>query len=304
MRVANLTVAFAAFIITTAAASEIGYVKRHLGDLIFFAKHEGAHLLVYAERDQTRGLAVLSPGQVFDIPSELKTFLKPKSSRATPSLSHDRTRIAFIQSVSDNDREQAVWIYDLRNGGCHEIARFPGARSVAWSPAGDALAVDNAGELTILLIATQQSRPIASGMSSVASWSPDAHKIAYDSFYGTGENPAFHLNVVDVETGESVTVAEGHEPSWSPRGDRIAYLDDRRQRYLSFAPTGGQSVPLIKKLRGDQILGKPVVWSPDGRSVIISAYYDGGTSMTLVDLTTSKQTALRYGGDWILANWR
>jgi Tol biopolymer transport system component len=303
MRVANLTVAFAAFI-TTAAASETGYVKRYLGDLISFSKQEGAYLLVYNESDQTRGVAVLSPGKVWDIPSEVKTFLKPKTSKTRPSLSRDRTQLAFVQSVPGG--EQQIWIFDLRSGASTKIAQVRAALSVAWSPNGDALAVNTGfGELKVLVIATRQSRRIASNASSnPASWSPDGRKLTYESTHRTGDKWESHVNVVDVETGAATTVAEGSYPSWSPAGDRIAYLDDRKQVYLSIPPSGGRNVPLVKKLGGDHTLAAPVVWSPDGGSVIITAYYDGGTSMTLVDLVTSKQTVLHQGGDWLVANWR
>src|SRR5262245_27597589 len=128
-RVATLTLAFAVPVTMTVSA-ELGYVKRALGDLVFESTQRNAYFLVYHRDDQTRGLAVLTPGTVVDIPTELKTFLKPKASAPPPSLSRDRTKLAFIQSVPDNDREQAVWVYDLRSRASHQIARFPRARSV------------------------------------------------------------------------------------------------------------------------------------------------------------------------------
>jgi Tol biopolymer transport system component len=197
----------------------------------------------------------------------------------------------------------------LRSGSSRKIAQFPGVLSVTWSPAGEMLAVNTGrGQLRILLLATKESRLVATDISSyIASWSPDGHKITYESASGTGENRDFHVNVIDLATGQVTKIAEGRCPSWSPHGDRIAYLDTPGRRYLSIPPDGGPRTPLIrggKKVRGDPILSEPVVWSPDGHYVAIIGYFDGGTTMTLVDLATSKQTLLDHGGDWLLASWR
>jgi Tol biopolymer transport system component len=296
-------------ILTVTAFSDVGYVKRYLGPLIDFSREHHANLLIYDQYDQTRGLAVLTPGKVVDLPTELKSFTKPKSSRAAPSLSPDGAQVAFAQSGSENDGQQEIWIFDLRSGSSSKVAQFPGVLSVAWSPTGDMLAVNTGrGQLRTLVLATKESKLIATDISSdVASWSPDGHEITYESASGTGESRDFHVNVIDVATGQITKIADGRSPSWSPRGDQIAFLDPQEREYWTISPGGGSSDPLIrgsKKVKGDPILSEPVVWSPDGRYVVIIGYYDGGTMMTLVDLSTSKQTLLDQGGDWLLATWR
>lgn len=303
-KVAAITV-----ILTMTAFSDVKYVKRYLAPLIEFSQEHHANLLIYDQYDQTRGLAVLTPGKVFDLPTELKSFVKPKSSRAAPSLSPNGAQVAFVQSAAENDGQQEVWIFDLQSGSSSKIAQFPGVLSVTWSPTGDVLAVNTGwGQLRTILLGTKESKLIATDISSdVASWSPDGHKITYESSSGTGEKRDFHVNVVDLTTGQVTKIAEGRYPSWSSHGDRIAYLDQQKQIYMTISSGGGQSAPLLKggkKIPGDPILSEPIVWSPDGRYVVVTAYYDGGTSMTLVDLTTSKRTVLHHGGDWLLATWR
>jgi Tol biopolymer transport system component len=291
---------------TIGALCDVQFVKRHLSSLIRFSEEHHANLLVYDQYDQTRGLAVLTPGKVFDLPTELQSFVKPKSSRAAPSLSPDGTQVAFVQSAAGNQQE--IWIFDLRNGHARRLAEYPHALSVTWSPSGDALAVNTGGKLKILDLSSLQSKPIAADMSShVASWSPDGHKITYESASGTGENRDFHVNIIDLTTGQINKIAEGRYPSWSPHSDRIAYLDVQGRMYLAVPPHDGATTPLIKrrkKIFGDLILSGPLVWSPDERYVVATGYYDGGTTLTLVDLTTSKATPLKEGGDWLLASWR
>lgn len=302
------TIAAITVLFTMTAVSDVGYVKRYLASLIQFADKHDAKLLVYDQYDQTRGLAVLGQGKVVDIPTELKSFAKPKSSKAAPSLSPDGARVAFAQSAAGSGTQE-IWIFDLPSGARNKITEFPGILSVTWSPSGDALAVNTgSGQLRVLVLRTKESKLIAEDISSnIASWSPDGHKITYESASGTGDKRDFHVNVVDVETGRVEKIAAGRCPSWSPRGDRIAYLDEKKENYWLIPPAGGQSTPLIanrKKIPGDPFLSEPVVWSPDGHYVIVTGYFDGGTSMTLVDLTTSKRTLLRQGGDWLLASWR
>lgn len=295
--------------LTLVAFSDVRYVKRYLGSLINFSREHHAELLVYDQYDQSRGLAVLGPEKVYDLPTEIKSFAKPKSSRAAPSLSPDGSKVAFAQSSTENDGHQEVWIFDLQSGSISKIAQFPSVLSVAWSPTGDMLAVNaGSGQLRTILLATKESKLIATDISSdVASWSPEGQKIAYESSSGAGEKRDFHVNVIDLATGQAAKIAEGRYPSWSPQGDRIAYLDSQGRMYLTISPKGGPSSSIIrggKKVRGNPILSEPVVWSPDGRYVVIVGYYDGGTMMTLVDLATSKQTLLDHGGDWLLAGWR
>src|SRR5262249_24962749 len=177
-KVAAITV-----ILTMTAFSDVKYVKRYLAPLIEFSQEHHANLLIYDQYDQTRGLAVLTPGKVFDLPTELKSFVKPKSSRAAPSLSPNGAQVAFVQSAAENDGQQEVWIFDLQSGSSSKIAQFPGVLSVTWSPTGDVLAVNTGwGQLRTILLGTKESKLIATDISSdVASWSPDGHKITYES---------------------------------------------------------------------------------------------------------------------------
>jgi Tol biopolymer transport system component len=309
MKKANLVATITA-VLTIAAVADAGFVKHHLASLIQFSQERNASLLVCDEHDQARGLAVLSSGRVLDIPTEIKGFSKPKTSRAAPSLSPDGAHVAFAQSATETQvlGQQEIWNFDLRSGASSKIAKIPGVLSVTWSPAGNALAVNvGKGELRVLVLASQQSKVIATDISSnVPSWSPDGHKIAYESATRKGDTWESHVNVVDVESGQIVRLTAGRCPSWSPRGDQIAYLDQQKQKYLTVSAIGGPSSPLIKtgKIPGDPILSQPVVWSPDGHFVVVTGYYDGGTSMTLVELSTSKKNVLHHGGDWLLASWR
>lgn len=209
-------IAAVTMVFSMTAVSDVRYVQHHLASLIQFSHERKVSFLVYDQYDQNRGLAVLSPEKVVDIPTELKSFAKPMTSRAAPSLSPDGSRVAFVQSAARNEAraQQEIWIFDLNSGVASKVAQFPSVLSLTWSPVGDILAVNaGRGQLRTLVLGTKESKLIAKDISSdIASWSPDGHKVTYESASGSGDNRDFHVNVVDVDTGRADSIADGRYP--------------------------------------------------------------------------------------------
>ena len=88
-----------------------------------------------------------------------------------------------------------------------------------------------------------------------ASWSPDSSKLVCPVGYGDG------LAVVDVATGSFRTlVRSGENPSWSPDGRTIAYIDAER---LFVVPAEGGARRRLGRHRYDGLHGAS--WSPDSQ---------------------------------------
>jgi Tol biopolymer transport system component len=167
----------------------------------------------------------------------------------------------------------------------------------AWSPDGNRFAVGancsgDDGSATLHVASADGSgvAPVGSPRDSLRedypSWSPDAAQIAISRGSALSSDS---IAVVDVHSGHRRVLTRGFEPSWSVRGDWIAYFrleagrnsvpsvrvirPDGRDDQLLFAPrdTGASAWPL-----------GPLLWSPDGHRVAFSR----GDSMWVVSLDT------------------
>lgn len=127
--------------------------------------------------------------------------------------------------------------------------------------------------------------------------SPDGTRIMYINRFGQGRDT---LRVLELATGVVTKInVPGHSPSWSPLGDRVAYIDipagyviktmrpdgtDRRQA----SPSGGYE--------------KSVHWSPDGKWLI--AYHLQTDRVHLIEVATGLLISLRYAVPLQSPSWK
>lgn len=116
-------------------------------------------------------------------------------------------------------------------------------------------------------------------------WSPDGKSIAFASDRA-GQT---HLFVMDIASGlaRQVTDGEGAQtsPAWSPAGDRLAYQTETGETRLLDLSTG-QTKPLLGAL---ETPGRPS-WSPDGRTLVVTAVNQRRNRILAVDVESGRQT--------------
>jgi WD40-like Beta Propeller Repeat len=117
--------------------------------------------------------------------------------------------------------------------------------------------------------------PTTNPASDVApSLSPDGTRLVYVVAGGGGNDV---LRVLTLATGGVSTIdVRGHSPSWSPRGDLIAYVDPQGYTLKVMNPDG---TGVRQVSQASQAYGFGIDWSPDGKWIVAK-----NASKNLIDL--------------------
>lgn len=305
---------------------------RGVPSLVSFSRSANAKLLLYFNNENQ--LAVLAEGKLIKL--ELDTHLGDAKSccahRATPALSRDGRRLALVHLISARPGRQAVSIYDLDSLQQKDVFSAQAIWGLSWSPDGSRLAVvadEEAGaghDLLIVEPASAAMRPLTHGSFTLEdakymvsdyaapSWSPDGAHLAVElRRTGPGANNSSAGAIVrwDLESGNPFKLADGVDPSWSPDGAKIAFFDPSRSSCFALQPDGSEKKLLFTAVRG--LLGAgggaplvfPVVWSPDGSSLVFHQWVDADLVVDIYRLDLSSPKARRLGRSELqVVNWR
>ncbi len=125
-------------------------------------------------------------------------------------------------------------------------------------------------------------------------------KIAFVSSKGGINNRSYQLQIADVDGYNVQTIVSSKEPimspSWSPDGNKIAYVSFENHRaaiFVQILTTGNR----IKVSSFPGINGAPA-WSPDGRKLALTLSKAGSPDIYILDLS-SKQLIQLTNNAWI-----
>jgi Tol biopolymer transport system component len=169
-------------------------------------------------------------------------------------------------------------LFDIGTASYRDIASLPDRVLVpSLSPDKRQVAfVGTGGRLQVVNLETKELRDLAPAWNSTPSWSPDGNSIAFeknrehDQGWGYSE-----VAVVELASGKITELDKGRFPSWSPKGDLIAYTDVDGKQLKATDPQGAHRRVLKKTWAAvtGPIQG-PLVWSPDQTKLIFYRVHD------------------------------
>jgi TolB protein len=178
-------------------------------------------------------------------------------------------------------------------GGRQLVAASIGLAHLDWAPNGRRLsAVGYANDTTWSVYVFDSDGGNLTRLTSAEgvwdvepTWSPDGARIVYSRvFPRAGFRSELWLMNAD-GTGQHSIGAEGYAARWSPDGTRLIYQSSVRDLTgvvsdIKTCAVDGVSVMSITSTPADERMPS---WSPDGRSIVFSADYDGDEDIYVMD---------------------
>lgn len=206
-----------------------------------------------------------------------------------PSFAPDGNLFVYARKVGDKNR---LFLQQVGGGAAIDLLpnSFEGDSQPAISPDGRQIAFrserDGGGIFVMGLMGESVRRVTDFGFNPA--WSPDGKEIlcaterVNDPIIRRHTSQLYRVNLA---TGQRQLVHPGDavQPSWSPRGFRIAYwgFSSSAQRVIWTIPAdGGESVQVTS---GTSVDWNPV-WSPDGRFLYFASDRSGVTNLWRVPI--------------------
>ncbi len=225
-----------------------------------------------------------------------------------PSWSPDGKRIAFISdrdghvNIRDSPNYE-IYVMDADGGNQLNLTNDPhNDKSPSWSPNGKRIVFssdrdndrDHNIEIYVMDADGENQERLTNNLTEdqYPSWSPDGQRIAFSARRdGHVENEfgiTYEIYVMDTNGGNEQRLTENRNndwnPSWSPDGQRIAFMSDRKGDVVNWDiyvmdADGGNPQNLTNNRHRDYFPS----WSPDGERIVFMSYRDENSEIYVMD---------------------
>jgi Tol biopolymer transport system component len=190
------------------------------------------------------------------------------SNDTSPAFSPDGREIAF---ESDRDGSSEIYVMDRSGNNVRRLTTNPATDGApAWSPDGTRLAFtsnrNSRASNDIYTMDARDGSDVQRVTTDLANWAPQ--------YSPDGRSLAVQVNqdvvIIDLVTGASRQLtggrSDGMNPTWSPDGQRIAFVTRRNgpAEIFTMRADGSDQTVLVSMPRGGAIDPR---WSPDGTRI-------------------------------------
>ena len=227
----------------------------------------------------------------------------------SPLWSFDGKRIAF---VSDRDGHvhpirgwptSEIYVMDADGGNQQNVTNDPhDDRHPSWSPDGKHIIFETDRdndrghniEIYVMDVDGTNQRKLTNNLTEdrYPAWSPDGERIAFsarrEGHVVHNLDITYEIYVMDADGGNEQRLTENRHndmySSWSPNGERIAFVSDRKGNWENYDiyvmdVDGGNQ----QKLTNHRNWDSSPSWSPNGERIAFMSERDGNTEIYVMD---------------------
>jgi TolB protein len=231
-----------------------------------------------------------------ETPTVTPTLVPSATSKPRISLASYRVIYSHFDGGDQADENKySVWV--MRGDGEQAAEILRPAIEPAYSPDGKKIAYYRpfTGIWVYDLNTKSATHVVVSDYAEFASFSPDGKRLVFHEWIGNWWSAEVNLFVVNVDGGGRSQLLPGIRPSWSPKGNLLAFDSCRGTDCGIFVvQPNGQG---LRQVTSDG--GGKVSWSPDGKTLAYSTEVDGDPEIWVVNADGSgrKQLTRNTGND-------